>query len=97
MSESSEVESITVAAVKVLEELTEQEEADRHRLELKVERAFFEAGIALRELRDKRLYRSTHRTFDDYVRQRFGYSRVTAHYKIAKIAAAVMDNLFTIG
>ncbi|WP_250126636.1 hypothetical protein [Chroococcidiopsis sp. CCMEE 29] len=91
MSESSEGESITVAALEVLEALTEQEEADRHRLELKVERAFCEAGSALRELRDKRLYRSTHKTFEAYCRDRFNYSRDSAYLKIA--AAAVYDNL----
>jgi hypothetical protein len=84
-----------VAPVEVLEELTYDEERDRHRLELRVERAFYEAGAALRELRDRRLYRSMHKTFEDYVRERFGYSRITAHYKIA--AAAVVDNLLTNG
>lgn len=95
MSELSETEGAAVVAVEVLEELTEQELSERHHLELRVERAFYEAGAALGELRDKRLYRSTHRTFEDYVRERFGYSRVTAHYKIA--AAAVMKNLLTNG
>lgn len=92
MSELSEAEE---AAVEVLEELTEEEASERHRLELKVERAFFEAGVALREIRDRRLYRSTHKTFEDYVKQRFGYSRVSAHYKIA--AASVVENLLTNG
>jgi hypothetical protein len=94
MSEISEVESAVVATV-VLEELTEQEAAERVRLELKVERAFFEAGTALRELRDKRLYRSTHRTFEDYVRERFGFTRFSAYNKIA--AASVFENLLTNG
>ena len=40
-----------------------------------VERAFYEAGKSLKELRDKRLYRSTHRTFEEYCRERFGYNR----------------------
>lgn len=35
----------------VVEFLTPDEERERHRLELRVERAFFEAGKALRELR----------------------------------------------
>lgn len=46
----SNVENQLVANVEVLEELSETEAAERHRLELKVERAFFEAGTALREL-----------------------------------------------
>ncbi|MBC1281329.1 hypothetical protein GNF10_36780, partial [Nostoc sp. UCD121] len=55
--------TITVTAVEV-SELTEQEISDRLHLERKVERAFFEAGKALAQLRDRRLYRSTHRTFE---------------------------------
>lgn len=46
MSELSRVE-VRTATIEVLEELTEQEVAERHRLELKVERAFVEAGTAL--------------------------------------------------
>jgi hypothetical protein len=95
VSELSEVESTTVAALEVLEEeLTEQEEADRHRLELKVERAFFEAGKALQEIRARRLYRSTHKTFEEYCRDRFGHSRQRSNYLIA--AADVYENLTTI-
>jgi hypothetical protein len=48
-----------------------------------VERAFFEAGKALAKLRDglrravgdRRLYRSTHCTFEEYCWERFGHSR----------------------
>jgi len=91
VSESSEAEAILVAAVEVLEELTEAEEADRNRLELKVERAFYEAGTALRELRDKRLYRSTHRTFEEYCKDRFGFQRAHSYRLIE--AATVVENL----
>ncbi|WP_292736205.1 hypothetical protein [Nostoc sp. JL31] len=35
-----------------------------------MERAFFEAGKALAELGDRRLYRSSHRTFEEYCRDR---------------------------
>ena len=77
------------------EELTEDEQRERLRLERKVGRAFYEAGKALRELRDKRLYRSTHKTFEEYSRDRFGHSRQKSNYLIA--AAIVYDNLTTIG
>ena len=60
-----------------------------------MERAFFEAGKALTELRDRRLYRSTHKTFEEYCKNRFGYTRIATSYKIA--AATVMDNLLTNG
>ena len=86
--------TITVSAVEV-PELTEEEQSDRLHLERKVERAFFEAGKALTELRDRRLYRSTHKTFEDYCRDRFGHSRQQSNYLIA--AAGVYENLTTIG
>ncbi|MDZ7969965.1 MAG: hypothetical protein RM368_34350 [Nostoc sp. DedSLP03] len=85
---------IDVPAVEV-PELTEDEQRDRLHLERKVERAFFEAGKALAELRDRRLYRSTHRTFEEYCRDRFGHSRQQSNYLIA--AAGVYENLTTIG
>jgi hypothetical protein len=51
--------TITVTAVEVTE-LTEEEQSLRLHLERRVEHAFLEAGQALMELRDRRLYRSTH-------------------------------------
>jgi hypothetical protein len=87
-----------------VDQLTEEEQSDRLYLERRVERAFYEAGKALMELRDRRLYRSTHKTFEEYCRDkpngianayRFGYTRMAASYKIA--AATVMDNLTTNG
>ena len=84
---------ITVTSVEI-PELTEEEQRDRLHLERRVERAFFEAGKALMELRDRRLYRSTHKTFEDYCRDRFGHSRQKSNYLIA--AADVYENLTTI-
>ncbi|RCJ24419.1 hypothetical protein A6770_28340 [Nostoc minutum NIES-26] len=94
LSEDPASAIIDVPAVEV-PELTEQEQSDRLHLERKVEKAFFEAGKALAELRERRLYRSTHKTFEEYCRDRFGYTRIAASYKIA--AATVMDNLLTNG
>ncbi|MBW4689858.1 MAG: hypothetical protein KME40_33445 [Komarekiella atlantica HA4396-MV6] len=82
--------TITVTAVEI-PELTEQEQSDRLRLERKVERAVFEAGKALMELRDRRLYRSTHKTFDEYCLNRFGYNRSRSYQLVD--AAIVIDNL----
>jgi hypothetical protein len=56
-----------------------------------VERAVFEAGKALAELRDRRLYRSTHKTFEEYCKERFGYSRRQPYFLMD--AAVVFDNL----
>lgn len=72
-------------------ELTLEEKRDRLHLEKKVERAFYEAGIALMELRDRKLYRSTHKTFEEYCRERFGYNRSRSYQFID--AATVVDNL----
>ncbi|WP_233222629.1 hypothetical protein [Chroococcidiopsis sp. CCALA 051] len=77
--------------VEVLEELDEGEERDRHRLELRVERAFCEAGKALAELRERRLYRSTHKTFEAYCQDRFGFTRRHVNYLIA--GSQVVENL----
>ena len=82
--------TITVSAAEV-EELSETEERDRLHLERRVERAFFEAGKALAELRDRRLYRSTHKTFEEYCRSRFGYTHRHVNYLIA--ASNVVDNI----
>ena len=84
--------TITVTAVEI-PELTEQEINDRLHLERKVERAFFEAGKALAQLRDRRLYRSTHRIFEEYCRDRFGYTHRRVNYLIA--GSVVFDNIVT--
>ncbi len=82
--------TINVTAVEV-PELTEQEISDRLHLERKVERAFFEAGKALMELRDRKLYRSTHKTFEEYCRDRFGHNRRQSY--LLMDAAVIFDNL----
>ncbi|MFW9263707.1 hypothetical protein A4S05_35610 [Nostoc sp. KVJ20] len=93
LEENPALATITVTSVEI-PELTEEEQRDRLHLERRVERAFFEAGKALMELRDRRLYRSTHKTFEDYCRDRFGHSRQKSNYLIA--AADVYENLTTI-
>ena len=75
----------------VPDELTEDQQRERLHLERKVERAFYEAGKALRELRDRRLYRSTHKTFEEYCLERFGFKRRHPYQLIN--AAEVVDNL----
>lgn len=72
-------------------DLTDLELTDRHRLELAVERAFVEAGLALRELRDRRLYRDSHKTFEEYCRDRFRFQRSHSYQLID--AAGVVENL----
>jgi len=84
-SKSSELAVLPIAP------LTTEEEGDRLHLERKVERAFYEAGMALMQLRDRRLYRTTHPTFEDYCRDRFNYTRRRPYQLIE--AAIVYDNL----
>jgi hypothetical protein len=53
--------------------------------EAAIERSLSELGWHLRAIRDERLYRETHETFEDYCRSRWGYGR---HYVNRQIAAA---------
>lgn len=77
--------------IEVLKDLTYDEQNDRLHLERKVERAFYEAGKALQELRERKLYRSTHKTFEEYCKDRFGFGRSRSCRLID--AVAVCDNL----
>ncbi|OWY66009.1 hypothetical protein B7486_39050 [cyanobacterium TDX16] len=77
--------------VESLEQLTPDEQRDRHQLELGVEQAFYQAGSALAQIRDRRLYRSTHKTFDAYCQDRFNFTRRYSDYLIA--ATSVVENL----
>jgi DNA adenine methylase len=74
-------------------DLTYDEQRDRAHLERKVEGAFYEAGKALKELRDLRLYRTTHNDFESYCLDRFGFGRQNAHKQIK--AADVFEILST--
>ena len=71
--------------------LSETEKAERDNLEHTVQQAFFIAGLALKQLRDKRLYRETHSSFETYVKERFDFTRRAADYLIS--SAEVMENL----
>lgn len=81
-----------------LQELTIDEEHDFHYLERKVENAFIkaelvfrEAVFALKEIRDRKLYRSSNATFEEYCKERFGFSRRRPYQLID--AAVVLENL----
>lgn len=73
------------------ESLTDDEIQRRQHLERKVERSFYEAGTALKELRDSRLYRDRWHTWENYIADRFGFKRNYANKQIA--AAEVVDSL----
>jgi hypothetical protein len=77
--------------------LTSKERALKERLEAVVERGirqFLEVGLALGELRAKRLYRVSHATFELYVKDRFGLARSTVDGVIrsAQTAQSLREN-----
>jgi hypothetical protein len=66
-------------------------------LEVVIERGlttFVEVGNAIREIRDSKLYKESHGTFEDYCRERWGWSRVHAH---RQMEAANTAELLPIG
>lgn len=79
-------------------QLTEAESAELTALETTIERGlqtFWEVGEALFTIRDKRLYRATHATFDAYCRERWQMSKTQANRLIG--AADVAKDLAPIG
>jgi hypothetical protein len=56
---------------------------------------FYEVGKALDEIREQKLYRETHKTFEAYCQQKWGMARQTANRFIG--AARVMEILEPIG
>ena len=49
-------------------------------------RTFLDVGVALAEIRDRRLYIEGHDTFEDYCRERWGMSKTHANRLIASAA-----------
>jgi hypothetical protein len=72
-------------------ELTKEEAKELFRLEKTVEKGFYLAGVALTQIREQRLYRKTHSSFEKYCRDRFDFTRAAARYLIG--AAEVVNNL----
>ena len=71
--------------------VTESEATELERLESVIRRgvrAFVDVGNALKEIRDRRLYRDTHKTFEDYCQSRWGMER-RHPYHLMNAAAAV--------
>ena len=56
---------------------------------------FVEVGLALKEIRDSRLYRTQHATFENYCQQRWRFTRTHGHRLI--VAAEVAGDLLPIG
>lgn len=70
--------------------LAEHERTIEHGL-----KSFVEVGVAFAHIRDGRLYRETHRTFEDYVRERWDRGRSYANRLIA--AAGIVQELVPMG
>ncbi len=74
--------------------LSEVEELDLENLEREVRtnlKSFIVAGMALLQIRERKLFRGTHESFEDYASERFGISETHAHRLIA--AAQVVENV----
>lgn len=56
-------------------------------------KSFWEAGRALRQIRDRGLYRDSHETFEDYCSAKWEISRAEAYRQIG--AASVIDDIST--
>ena len=81
-----------------LASLADDEKAFLSRQEAVIERgrkAFVEVGAALAEIRDRRLYRETHETFETYVKERWDFGRAYAYRLIG--ASETMEVLSPIG
>lgn len=72
----------------VITRLTELETVIEHGLQ-----TFVDVGTALMEIRDSRLYRDSHGTFEDYCRERWGLKRQRAYELIdaARIAGSLSE------
>lgn len=78
----------------VNQNLSESEKLELNALEGMVQRglrAFWEIGKALHQIRDKRLYRFSYETFEEYCINRWEMSRRSAYYLIE--ASLVYDNV----
>ena len=76
--------------------LTDHERRQMERCEAVIRegmRKFVQVGTAFRTIRDGRLYRATHRSFEAYVEQNWGLRRSSA-YRLMD-AVSVVDNLAT--
>ena len=96
---SSTANSKNELRITAFEPISIEEQKLRSSLEQKVKTAFYIAGLALIELNQLRLYRSTHLSFEEFCQDVFGYSSDYAYLKMAaaKVYQNLIDNLPTNG
>ncbi len=83
--------TISELRIPVFEPLNALDQKLRRSLEQDVKTAFYSAGLALIKLKELRLYRSTHLSFEEFCLDVFSFSRDYAYLKMA--AARVYQNL----
>jgi hypothetical protein len=82
---------INLLLVPVFTPLSNYEQSVRAELEIKVKTAFYSAGMALIQLKQERLYRNTHLSFEEFCLDVFSFSSDYAYLKMA--AAKIYENL----
>lgn len=83
-----------VSAAPIILPLTPTEKEELSSLEVIVSaglKSFWEAGKALRKIRDRGLYRDTHKTFEAYCEEKWEMSRAEAYRQIG--AASVIEDI----
>jgi hypothetical protein len=83
--------NINLPLVPVFTPLSQDEQTIRAELEAKVKTAFYSAGMALIQLKQERLYRNTHLSFEEFCLDVFSFSSDYAYLKMA--AARIYENL----
>jgi hypothetical protein len=89
--------SCRIEAAEIADKLSQEERqtfAQYERTIQKYGEAFFEVGVALLSIREHRLYRETHRTFESYCDERLGFTKAHANRLIASVP--VVKNLASI-
>jgi len=84
-------EAIVIDPPKPLSEREEKRKTELEKIITCNFQAFVEVGLALREIRDTKLHRITHNTFDDYFKDRWGMDVRRAYQLID--AAIVVENV----
>ena len=89
---------MTITTTNEMTALTKDERSCLAQLEESIQagqQSFFEVGAALTEIRDDKLYRDEFATFEDYCKERWGFSRPHAYRYID--SAGLSENLSPIG